>query len=112
MKLPKTITIGEKYKPAMEITDQAEANKYFEDLVEHCMSLGKTREEAESIERQNLGYFAGYYNSETQERVERLFSCVHPVFGAISKKGQPTAEEALEAGRHMATKQTPVASQE
>lgn len=91
-------TIGDRYKPAMEMQTEAEADEYFEALVEHCMSFGKTRKEAESIERSNLGYFAGYYDHETRERVERLYKCAHPVFGSIAKHGAPTPEEALKAG--------------
>ncbi len=97
------ITIGDKYGPAMEITDQTQANTYFETCVEHCMSFGKTREEAESIERQNLGYFAGYYSHETRERVERLYGCAHPIFGKASVH-QPTAQEALDAGLSLSLK--------
>jgi len=93
-----TITIGEKYGPAMEITDQAAADTYFEECVEHCMGHGQSRKGAEAIERQNLGYFAGYYDSETRERVERLFKCSHPIFGSIAEKGAPTAKEAFAAG--------------
>lgn len=92
------ITIGEKYGPAMEMTDQATADDYFEQCVTHCMRHGRSRAEAESIEKQNLGYYAGYYGSETRERVERLFKCSHPVFGAIGTNGQPTAKEAISAG--------------
>jgi hypothetical protein len=50
------------------------------------------------VERHNLGYFAGYYDNETRERVERLFKCSHPIFGSIAKNGAPTAKEALAAG--------------
>lgn len=96
------ITIGEKYKPAMEITDQSQADAYFEECMHHCMSHGKSRREAEEIERSNLGYFAGYYNNETRGRVERLFRCEHPIFGAIAEKGAPTAEAAFEMGKSMA----------
>lgn len=96
--LPENITIGQKYEPAMEITDQAEADAYFEQLVAHTMRFGKSREEAEVIERVNLGYFAGYYSHEVRARVERLFKCEHPIFGAIAKRGAPTATEAFEAG--------------
>lgn len=95
------ITMGEKYDPAMEITTQEEADKYFEECVKHTMSWGKTREEAENTERSNLGYFAGYYNDETRERVERLFKCSHPFFGSIAKNGPPTPEEAFEIGRNL-----------
>lgn len=94
------ITYGEKYGPAMKITDPAEAKKYFEECVKHTMSFGKTREEAEAIERSNLGYYAGYYDTETRKRVERLFDCAHPVFGK-AEKGVPTAEEAFKMGEKM-----------
>lgn len=97
--MPQKITIGEKYGPAMEITDEAEAATYFERCVEHSMHcFGKTRHEAEEIERVNLGYYAGYYDSATRERVERLFQCAHPVFGKIERFGPPSVQEAVSAG--------------
>ena len=102
MKLNYHITIGDKYGPAMEITDQDNADKYFEACVEHNMRHGNPREKAESIERQNLGYFAGYYDHKTRERVERLFRCSHPVFGSISTQGPPTPKQAFNAGVQMA----------
>ena len=80
------MTSGEKYDPAMKITDQAAADEYFEACVEQTMRHGYPRAEAERIERTNLAYYAGYYDDETRERVERLFRCVHPVFGAISQE--------------------------
>jgi hypothetical protein len=91
------ITIGDKYSPAMEIREQAEADEYFAQLVAHSMSFGVTRQEAERVERVNLGYFAGYYDHETRLRVERLFACEHPVFGD-ARKGPPTEAEAFTAG--------------
>ena len=83
----KPITIGEKYGYAMEITEQAEADAYFEECVQHCMSYGKSREDAEKIERMNLGYYAGY--GYDRERVERLFRCQHPLFGAAKNETSP-----------------------
>lgn len=101
------MTIGEAYGPAMKITDQAEANKYFEFLVADCMKVRPqlTREEAESIQRTNLGYYAGYYDEETRARVEALYSCQHPYFGKVAEKGSPTAAEALQVGIDLAAKQ-------
>lgn len=106
--LPLHITIGDKYHPAMKITDQAEADAYFELCVEHCgqhlvlqgkaTSAANARPQAETIERANLGYFAGYYDHQTRARVERLFRCAHPIFGAIEQDGPPSAEQALLAG--------------
>jgi hypothetical protein len=96
--MKKSITIGDKYGPAMKIADQAEADRYFEKCVQHNLSFGEhDRTKAESVERSNLGYYAGYYDHETRERVERLFRCAHPVFGKISAH-VPTQEEAFAAG--------------
>ena len=95
-------TTGEKYEPAMDITDQAEADAYFERLVAHQMLFSTTRQQAELIERSNLAYWAGYYGNDTRMRVERLFRCAHPIFGAIAKLGPPTAEQALALGHIMA----------
>lgn len=101
MEFPKDITIGQKYRPAMEIVDQFIADEYFEACVQHMMSLGHPRDEAERIERNNLGYYAGYYDIDTRVRVEHLFRCAHPIFGAISEHGQPTAQTAYQAGLDM-----------
>ena len=94
-------TIGEIYGPAMKMTDQAEADDYFRQLVAYLLGSNKTktRAEIEKMARSNLGYFAGYYSNETRERVERLFRCAHPVFGSISQKGAPTMEQAFKAGQ-------------
>jgi hypothetical protein len=101
-KLPDRMTIGEIGDRACAITEQADAEVYLEQLVERATRLyGQTREEATSIIKENLGYYAGYYNNETRARVERLFKCAHPVFGAISK-GAPTMEEAFAAGQVLA----------
>lgn len=84
------VTLGVKYGYAMEITDANEARAYFAKLVEHNLSCGgKSRAVAESVERQNLGYYAGYYSHETRQRVERLFDCSHPVFGKAT--GNPVS---------------------
>lgn len=105
---PERITVGDKYGPAMTITDQAEADEYFEACVEHTMNFcseiwqaDDPRAEAERIERLNLGYIAGYYDHETRVRVERLFSAKHPIFGTASKPVDP--EKAFELGKRWAT---------
>lgn len=92
-------TYGEIFGPAMEIIDQAKADEYFKALVDRCVEkFGQTRKEAANTQRENLGYWAGYYDDETRERVERLFKCCHPVFGSISKNGPTDAREAFAAG--------------
>lgn len=98
-------SIGSRYGPAMEVTTQGEADRIFAELVDTAMTANSalSTDEALRMERENLGYIAGYYRDDVRERVERLFNCAHPVFGPISE-GKPTPEEAfkmgVEAGRH------------
>jgi hypothetical protein len=87
------ISIGEKYGPAMKITDPEKARKYFDELVADNMACSEhTRKQAEAIEKANLGYYAGYYDNDTRVRVEKLFCCVHPVFGSAEKHPVTEAE--------------------
>ena len=82
MMIPKAITIRDCYEPAMKIRNQAKAREYFEALVQRDMvHFGKTRLEAEAMERNNLGYYAGHCDRETRVRVEKLFLCAPPVAG-------------------------------
>lgn len=90
--MPADITIGDKYGPAMTIADQAEADAYFERCVAHSIAHGRSRSDAEYVERCNLGYYAGYYDHETRVRVERLFGCAHPVFGCATTPRVGTTE--------------------
>lgn len=94
------LTYGEALKPAMEITDQADADQYkaaYIEWMEKHMSEAEPGMTAEQIVNSNLGYFAGYYSNETRLRVEKLFRCAHPIFGKAAKH-IPTNEEAFNAG--------------
>lgn len=81
-----TLTFGECLGPAMEIQDEADAKQY---LAEYVAFIQKDLDKkprndgmtAEKIAKVNLGYFAGYYDFETMERVNRLFMTCHPIFG-------------------------------
>jgi hypothetical protein len=80
----------------MEINEPEEAEKYFEAYVAWLMKRWNiAREEAEANARSNLGYFAGYYDRETMERVARLFGAEHPIFGGAKAV---SAEEAFQLG--------------
>jgi hypothetical protein len=99
--LPRDVSRAEKYDPAMKVETQQQADDYFVLLLEHCLRCNPpsmTRQEAEKIERSNLGYWAGYFPDETRKRVERLFKCEHPIFGSIAKNGAPTAAQAYAMG--------------
>ena len=101
MELPEKLTYGEAYDPAMKITDPKEAEKYLKALVERSVKyFGQTHGEAERITKENLGYYAGYYDTETMVRVHKLFQCAHPIFGKVeSEDDLPTPEEAFEMGK-------------
>ncbi len=94
----RSYTIGEHYHPAMKIEAEKEAAEYLETLVQYSIErYGQSHEEATRIHRSFIAYFAGYYDHETRVRVERLFSCSHPVFGSAGN-GAPSAEEAFGMG--------------
>lgn len=96
--LPDKCTMGDKYRTACEkVKTKEQADVWFEIIVKHNMTHSDpphSREQAEDIERQNIGYFAGYYDSDVAQRVYQLFNCEHPIFGKI----QPTPEQSLKAG--------------
>lgn len=93
------MTIKELYEPAMEIKDQEKADSYFDFLVQMLLVWEpQPRVQAESIVRSNLGYYAGYYDDVTRERVERLYKCSHPILGAIAETGEISPEQAFELG--------------
>lgn len=104
------MTIGELYPPAMKITEQTGADAYLAVLIQLCLEEQEKRGEVpdrdkcEIIQRQNLAYYAGYYDNETRERVERLFQCAHPVFGSIAKNGPVTPERAFQLGQELGRK--------
>ena len=100
-KLTPTMTMQEVYGPAMKIQSRVAADKYLSEIVAMIESTGKDYCEAIEIAKANLGYYAGYYDAETRRRVECLFECAHPIFGAIAERGQPSQREAFEAGRRL-----------
>lgn len=80
------LTFGDILGPAMEITEQANADEYLRDYIA-CIERALIREPntngytAKQIAKTNLGYYAGYYSDEVQQRVNRLFRTTHPIFG-------------------------------
>jgi hypothetical protein len=101
------------YDLAVRATTQKEADKCFKALVSECMALRKERGEScsrkvcEKIQRENIGYYSGYWPIEVQERVEILYKTVHPIFGSTStKQGMKNREpeNAFNLGQKMGAK--------
>lgn len=83
-----TLTYGECLEPAMKITTQEEANQYLEDytkFIQKWVDIEPNQKEltAKQIALQNIGYWTGYYDRETANRVMKLFNTVHPIFGTL-----------------------------
>lgn len=97
------LTYGECLAPAMTITDQADADQYLKDykaFIQKSLDVEPNSKglTAEQIALSNLGYYAGYYDTDTRIRVERLFRTAHPIFGSVEANGAPTPEQALAEG--------------
>ncbi len=101
MDLPKNMTMGECYDPAMKMTDPEEAKEYLAALIERGVKyFGHSREKSESVQKENLGYYSGYFDTETMVRVHKLFDCAHPVFGKVeSQEDLPSPKEAFDMGQ-------------
>jgi hypothetical protein len=88
--------------PAMKITEQEDADEYFESLIQYEVDrFGKKREDAISDMKSNLGYYAGYYDRATMIRVEELFGSLHPILGSVKNKDY-TPEELIKMGKDWA----------
>lgn len=101
-----------KFKPdnsleiAVGIKDPEEAKEYLKDYTawiqkEIDKDPKRAGDNAESIAKGNIAYFAGYFDNATRERVEELYSCAHPLFGAIKDKEPPGPLEAFNMGLKM-----------
>lgn len=79
-----SLTVGEALNPAMEITDQDEADAYLKDYVALLQKLIDKKPSGPStamdVARINIGYYACYFGEETQERVKKLFLAEHSIF--------------------------------
>jgi hypothetical protein len=97
------ITIGAKYFPALQVKTAEEARAYFEQCVAHTMEFGKSREDAEQIERHNIGYFMGYEKREEMARLTKLYGFGHP-FISLDDTPEQILRKGLEMGRKTAEK--------
>lgn len=81
------VTIGEKYRFAMEIKTKEKAKAYLKALIEHNIKILKkegvkgTIEKAKEIELSNIGFLAECYGNEKRKKVYELFNASYPIFG-------------------------------
>lgn len=101
-------TFGDLLSPAMEIAkagDREAAREYVDAYAEYLSRRNPewSAQQVEDCIHSNLGYFAGYYDTDTRRAVQDVFNALHPFFGSTD----PTPEEAFEAGREWARSSTP-----
>ena len=95
------VSIGQKYGPITKIKTPEQAREYLEACVSHRLRISPkmNRQEAIEAERDNIGYYAGYFSHEERKRIERLFEC--EIFGA-AENGTPSTKQAFEVGNSSA----------
>ena len=90
------------YDEAMNIQTPEGAAIVLDKLVARCVANSDlSPDEAIVVERANIGYWGGFRDNETRERIERLFQCQHPHLGAIAETGPLTFQQCLEIGRNL-----------
>lgn len=98
--IPLKVTYGEKYGPAMEVKTKAEAEAYFNECVAHTMRVDPAIpiEEAQRIERLNIGYWSGYCSRDVMARVEELYGFGHP-FIRLTDTPEDVLRKGMELGK-------------
>ena len=98
-------TMGEIFNTALDVAETGDGDRcqaFLTSYVEYIVSESNNNvAEAENIAKSNLGYFAGYYNSEVYETINKAYGAVHPVFGCnpFDLSPEEVYRKGLEAGR-------------
>lgn len=99
------MALSEIYEPAMKITTKSEAEIFLNELSNFIagnqLSLYNY---ALEVAKENIAYYAGYYDIETRIRVEDLFKCEHPVMKKAAHYTY-TNEELFAMGQEWARKE-------
>lgn len=102
-------TYGEQFKSALKCKTVGQAKKWLdkevEELAKEPTCKFKRKEEIKNAILSNLGYMAGYYDKETSEKIYKLFSAEHPVFGKPEYWDSVTPEIAFNEGRRTGEKE-------
>lgn len=87
------------YRDVCEAKTKDEMLQRFDTLLQQLAEReGGTPESHRAIQLSNVGYFTGYYSSETAKRVQDWLGTTHPIFGTSHAEGTLTSEAALQSG--------------
>lgn len=91
------------YDALVCLKNQKLADELFDSVVlKNMQILGVDRDQAEKNVRENIGYYAAYWDTETRERCEKLYGAIHPFLGPVSNNYTP--EEIFELGKQWGEK--------
>ena len=96
-------TMGEVFDLALRLDKKdpdGEAKDFFHEYVNY-ISIVNHYNWDKSVEcaKSNLGYFAGYYNRETYDIINKVYKAQHPIFGCNPFDVSP--EEAFNKGKEL-----------
>jgi hypothetical protein len=78
-------------------TKEGAADLVTQQVGEMMLVLGYTPEDARARVLTNIGYYTGYLDHETADKIMDLFETEHPVFG----RTHPTPQEAFRLGKEL-----------
>ena len=91
---------------AMSIQTQQEADTFFNDYINFLLKSNPDIpvDAWKEYARQNIGYYAGYYDRATGHRMEKYFGAIHPILGDMETRSKMTSSQIFELGKAYATK--------
>jgi hypothetical protein len=92
------------YSDVCEAKTKKEMVRRFEELLgEVVTKFGGTKQSQRAVQLRNVGYFAGYYDSQVASNVKEWLDATHPIFG----DSRPTPKEAFRTGFMRAGRRKP-----
>lgn len=64
----------------LRATTQEEADRCLDEYIRELVVTGLKRRRAKKIAKNNIGYFAGYYDEKTARLIWKLYRTSHPIF--------------------------------
>ena len=87
------------YRTVCEAKTKKEMLAAFDTVLNEIVAEhGGTKEKHRPAQLSNVGYFAGYYDADTYQRVHEWLGTAHPIFG----RSYPTPQKAMAAGKRAA----------
>lgn len=98
-------TIRQVFDEALACETKEQADQWLGAEIErHRVEFNQTPSEARSVILKNLGYYAGYYDDATAQKIYRLYGANHPIVGGHDYHKTVTPEQAVDIGKKLGEK--------